>query len=84
MVTFTLPQGLRTLARSQQRQVYDLLFQTSAAALQELAHDPRFVGGQIGFLGVLQTWTTAAWTLAYRQLTGRAPAVSPPSGVVPA
>jgi putative transposase/transposase-like zinc-binding protein len=57
MVTFTLPEGLRGLARSHQRQVYDLLFQTSAAALQELAHDPRFVGGQIGFLGVLQTWT---------------------------
>lgn len=57
MVTFTLPEGLRVVARSNQRQVYDLLFQTSAAALQELAHDPRFVGGQIGFLGVLQTWT---------------------------
>jgi hypothetical protein len=57
MVTFTLPEGLRRVARSQQRQVYDLLFQTSAAALQELAQDPRFVGGQLGFLGVLQTWT---------------------------
>jgi len=57
MVTFTLPEGLRTLARKNQRQVYDLLFQTSAAALQQLAHAPRFVGGQLGFLGVLQTWT---------------------------
>lgn len=57
MVTFTLPEGLRTLARSNQRQVYDLLFQSSAAALQELASDPRFIGGQIGCLGVLQTWT---------------------------
>lgn len=34
--------------------------------------------------GILQTWTTAAWTLAYQHLTGRAPAVSPPAGVVPA
>lgn len=57
MVTFTLPEGLRTLTRSHQRLIYDLLFQTSAAALQELAQDPRFVGGQIGMLGVLQTWT---------------------------
>jgi hypothetical protein len=57
MVTFTLPEGLRALARSNQRQVYNLLFQSSAAALQALAADPRFVGGQIGFLGVLQTWT---------------------------
>jgi hypothetical protein len=59
MVTFTLPEGLRALARSQQKLMYDLLFQASAAALQELAADPRFVGGQIGFLGVLQTWTRA-------------------------
>ena len=57
MVTFTLPEGLRAVARSHQRVVYDLLFQTSAAALQQLAQDPRFVGGQIGMLGVLQTWT---------------------------
>lgn len=57
MVTFTLPEGLRTLARSNQRQIYNLLFRTSAAALQQLAHDPRFVGGQMGCLGVLQTWT---------------------------
>lgn len=57
MVTFTLPEALRALARQKQRLMYDLLFRTSAAALQELAHDPRFVDGQIGFLGVLQTWT---------------------------
>jgi hypothetical protein len=57
MVTFTLPEGLRELARREQRQVYNLLFRASAAALQTLANDPRFVGGQIGFMGVLQTWT---------------------------
>jgi hypothetical protein len=57
MVTFTLPEALRAVAHSNQRVVYDLLFQTSAAALQELAADPRFVGGQIGLVGVLQTWT---------------------------
>jgi hypothetical protein len=57
MITFTLPEGLRALARSHPKLVYNLLFQASAAALQELAADPRFVGGQIGFLGVLQTWT---------------------------
>jgi hypothetical protein len=57
MVTFTLPEGLRTLAYRHQKLIYNLLFQTSAAALQELARDPRFVGGQIGMVGVLQTWT---------------------------
>jgi hypothetical protein len=56
MVTFTLPEALRRLARRHQKLMYDLLFRCSAAALQELAQDPRFVGGQVGLLGVLQTW----------------------------
>jgi hypothetical protein len=57
LVTFTLPAGLRKVARSHQEIVYNLLFRSSAEALQELAADLRFVGGQIGALGVLQTWT---------------------------
>ena len=57
MVTFTLPEKLRKLARSNQKLMYDLLFQSSAAALQELAQDKRFVGAEIGMIGVLQTWT---------------------------
>jgi hypothetical protein len=56
MVTFTLPQPLRAVARCHQKLIYNLLFRTSAAALQELARDPRFIGGQIGMLGVLHTW----------------------------
>ena len=56
MVTFTLPEELRGVARSHQKLIYNLLFRLSAAALQELAWDPRFVGGQIGMVGVLQTW----------------------------
>lgn len=56
MVTFTLPEELRAVARSHQKTIYNLLFRISAAALQQLARDPRFVGGQIGMVGVLQTW----------------------------
>jgi hypothetical protein len=57
MLTFTLPEALRDLARRNQRLLYHLLFRASAAATQQLAQDPRFVGGQIGMVGVLQTWT---------------------------
>jgi hypothetical protein len=57
LVTLTLPAGLRALARQHPRTIYTLLFRASAAALQQLAQDPRFLGGQIGMLGVLQTWT---------------------------
>ncbi len=57
MVTFTLPAELRPLARRHPQTLYNLLFRASAAALQQLAADPRFVGGQIGLIGVLHTWT---------------------------
>jgi Putative transposase/Transposase zinc-binding domain len=59
LVTFTLPDPLRQLARRHPKLIYSLLFRTSAAALQKLARDPRFVGGQLGLVGVLQTWTRA-------------------------
>jgi hypothetical protein len=53
----TLPCELPALARAHPETIYRLLFRTSAAALQQLAQEPGFVGGQIGMLGVLQTWT---------------------------
>jgi hypothetical protein len=56
MLTFTLPAALRPIARSHQNFVYDLLFKASAAATQLLAQDPRFVGGQLGLIGILHTW----------------------------
>src|SRR5215510_7272549 len=57
MLTFTLPEELRSLARSHQKTVYNILFRASADALLELAADPRFVGGKVGMVGVLHTWT---------------------------
>jgi hypothetical protein len=57
LITFTLPAELREVVYRHQRQLYTLVFRASASALQQLAADPRFVGGQIGMLGVLQTWT---------------------------
>ena len=56
MLTFTLPAALQQVARSHQSLFYDLLFRTSAAAAQRLAQDPRFVGGQLGMIGILHTW----------------------------
>ncbi len=57
LATFTLPQGLRRLARGHQKIVYALLFQASQQALQKLAADPKYVGGLLGLIGVLQSWT---------------------------
>ncbi len=56
LLTFTLPEGLRKFARSHQKLFYNLLFRVSAAATQKLAQDPRFIGGQVGMIGVLHTW----------------------------
>jgi hypothetical protein len=57
MLTFTLPAQLRELASRNQKLIYALLFRASAQATQKLAQDPRYVGGQIGLVGVLHTWT---------------------------
>ncbi len=57
LATFTLPAGLRRLARGHQKVVYALLFQASQQALQKLAADPKYIGGLLGLLGVLHSWT---------------------------
>ena len=57
LLTFTLPAPLRPIARQHPRLIYDLLFRASASAAQQLARDPRRLGGQIGLIGVLHTWT---------------------------
>jgi hypothetical protein len=56
-LTFTLPAELRNMVRANQKALYALLFQASAEAAQKLALDPRYIGGQIGLVGVLHTWT---------------------------
>ncbi len=57
MLTFTLPAELRPLVRSHQRLFYNLLFRASAEATQQLAQNPRFLGGDIGMVGVIHTWS---------------------------
>jgi hypothetical protein len=56
LLTFTVPSAFHDLVRSHPRLFYDLFFKTSAAATQQLAQNPRWIGGQIGMVGVLQTW----------------------------
>jgi len=57
LLTLTLPQGLRKVARSHQTIVYAAMFSCAHAALRKLAKDKRFVGStRIGYLAVLHTW----------------------------
>ena len=57
LVTFTLPEELRPVARAPQHCLDHLLLQTSAAALQARTLDPPALGWQIGLVGVLHPWT---------------------------
>jgi hypothetical protein len=55
-VVFTLPRELAPLALQNKQVMYNLLFQTSAETLLEIARDPRHLGAEIGFFSVLHTW----------------------------
>jgi hypothetical protein len=56
-VTMTVPEELREVLRANQRDGYAILMKAAAAAIVELARDPRYVGGTVGVLAVLHTWT---------------------------
>jgi hypothetical protein len=58
-VIFTLPQELRHCVRRHQKKLCGILMKAAAQALIKLAADPHYVGGLIGVLAVLQTWTRA-------------------------
>jgi hypothetical protein len=55
-VVFTLPDALDPIALANRRVVYDLLLQSVAETLLEVAADPNHLGAQTGVLAVLHTW----------------------------
>ena len=57
LVTFTVPEPLRDLIRSHQKELYALLFRESAATMQEVAAREKYLGAELGMLGVLHTWS---------------------------
>ena len=56
-VTVTVPQELRAALRRYQIDGYGALMKAAAEAIIGLARDPRWVGGTVGVLAVLHTWT---------------------------
>ena len=57
LITVTVPDPLRRLFCSYPRELYPLFFRESAEALKELCLNPRYLGGEPGFIAVLHTWT---------------------------
>jgi len=55
LVTFTLPDEVRPLARRAPEVVYRALLREAAGTLQDVLRSK--LGGEAGFLGVLHTWT---------------------------
>ena len=57
LITFTVPEQLRSFMRQNQRACYSALFKASSDAIKKLALDQKHIGGDLpGFFGVLHTW----------------------------
>lgn len=54
---FTLPAELRAIALSNRAVVFDLLFKAASETLQEVARNPKHLGAELGFFGIVHTWT---------------------------
>jgi hypothetical protein len=55
-VVFTVPQEIAKLALQNKREVYQILFRSSADTLKQIAADPKHLGAEVGFMSVLHTW----------------------------
>ena len=55
-VVFTLAQELNLVFRYNEKQLYDLFFAKVAQTLQSFAANPKHLGAQLGFMGILHTW----------------------------
>ncbi len=58
-LVFTLPAELREVARGNQKALYGVLFQAAIASLTRLGLDRKYLGGRLGMVAVLHTWTRA-------------------------
>ena len=55
-VVFTVPELIAAIAFQNQVVVYDILFRAASETLRRIAADPKHLGAEIGFFGVLHTW----------------------------
>ena len=60
-VVFTMPHSLNLLALYNKDLIYDLFFQATSHALNVFAQDPKYLGGKLGFIGILHTWGQTLW-----------------------
>jgi hypothetical protein len=58
---FTLPAMIFPLRMPNQELIYDLLFASAAETLKTFGRDPKWLGAEIGFYGILHTWGQTMW-----------------------
>ena len=54
-VVFTVPAPIADIAFHNKAIVYGILFRAAAEALRDVAHDPRYLGAEIGAVTVLHS-----------------------------
>jgi hypothetical protein len=57
-IVLTISDLLNPLARYNEKTIYDILFRAGSETLLKLGHDPKHLGGKIGFLAILHTWSS--------------------------
>ena len=55
-VVFTIPDELNPVIYSNQKLLYDCLYNAASSTLDELASDAKYLGAKIGYLFILHTW----------------------------
>ncbi len=58
-VVFTLAEQLNLVFRYNEKRLYNLFFAKAARTLQEFAAEPKHLGAELGFMGILHTWGSA-------------------------
>ena len=56
-VVFTIPPALKPYALRNKEVFYSLMFRAVSSSLLELGADPRYLGGTLGIITILHTWT---------------------------
>lgn len=62
---FTIPGELSELSLFNGKLIYDLLFEAASQTLLAFGYDEKWLGAQIGFYGILHTWSQKLWPHAH-------------------
>lgn len=55
-VVFTVPEQINNIFLKNQSIMYNILFKSTSETLLTLSKDPKWVGGETGFISILHTW----------------------------